>query len=48
MEALFEDIVTPDIPGDVDFAALLDLGPLHRAQEYLGLEANPVVMMDDA
>ena len=41
MQALFEDIVTPEVSGDVDFDDLLDLTPLHRAQEYLGLAANP-------
>jgi NitT/TauT family transport system substrate-binding protein len=43
MEALYADIVT----GDVDYDALLDLTPLHRAQEYLGLPLNPVGDMDD-
>lgn len=37
MEALFADVVT----GEVDYADLLDLGPVHAAQEALGLEPNP-------
>lgn len=46
MEELFEEIVTPEVSGDVDFGELLNLTPLHRAQEHLGLEPNPVVDME--
>lgn len=43
MDELFAENVTPEVADDVDYAALLALEPLHRAQEYLGLPANPVV-----
>jgi ABC-type nitrate/sulfonate/bicarbonate transport system substrate-binding protein len=43
MEGLFDEIVTPDVPDDVDYETLLALDPLHAAQESLGLAPNPVV-----
>jgi hypothetical protein len=48
MVELFNEIVTPDVPDDVDFDALLELGPLHAAQAALGLDPNPVVGDDMA
>jgi NitT/TauT family transport system substrate-binding protein len=43
MRTLFEEIVTPETPDDVDYDDLLRLEPLHMAQEALGLAPNPVV-----
>ena len=42
MVDLYAEIVSPINDGAVvDLEALMNLGPLHRAQEALGLEANP-------
>lgn len=43
MAAYLEALVTPEVPGDVDLDDLLALDPLHRAQEFLGLEPDPVL-----
>jgi NitT/TauT family transport system substrate-binding protein len=43
MEELYNEIVTPETPDDVDYDTILALGPLHAAQEALGLAPNPVV-----
>ena len=47
MEKLFADIVSPLYDGAVvDMDALVNLGPLHAAQEALGLPLNPPSEMD--